>query len=374
MFAFYVLMYCLFSTGSTILMVPYNGLLPDMVDDYTLRSRFSNVRMIWSTLGSMVCGLVPTFIITDTTAASNYMRCAVLFGLLFLITTLVTFAGTWENQKEPVHTNLKDSFSQSASVFRSRSFRLFIGIYLTGQCGMDFVSGMAVYYVQDVLNGYDNHYFTYLMAVLLVSQLAGMLIWGPVMARTSKRTTILIGAPIRIICTLALIPFSHEGANIIPILALAAGIGIGNAATLTSIFAIMADMADVDELITSVHRPGIVSGMATFARKISSGLSAGVIGLLLSLVGYDEKLASTGARQSAATNTGISVIFILMPVILVALLLLFGYLFPIRQKEFHVIQTENRRRRGEDSSVSTEEEKRICERVTGIPYEKLWNA
>ena len=374
MFAFYVLMYCLFSTGSTILMVPYNGLLPDMVGDYTLRSRFSNVRMIWSTLGSMVCGLVPTFIIKDTTAASNYMRCAVLFGLLFLITTLVTFAGTWENQKEPVHTNLKDSFSQSASVFRSRSFRLFIGIYLTGQCGMDFVSGMAVYYVQDVLNGYDNHYFTYLMAVLLVSQLAGMLIWGPVMARTSKRTTILIGAPIRVICTLALIPFSHEGANIIPILALAAGIGIGNAATLTSIFAIMADMADVDELITSVHRPGIVSGMATFARKISSGLSAGVIGLLLSLVGYDEKLASTGARQSAATNTGISVIFILMPVILVALLLLFGYLFPIRQKEFHVIQTENRRRRGEDSSVSTEEEKKICEKVTGIPYEKLWNA
>lgn len=374
MFAFYVLMYCLFSTGSTILMVPYNGLLPDMVDDYTLRSRFSNVRMIWSTLGSMVCGLVPTFIIKDTTAASNYMRCAVLFGLLFLITTLVTFAGTWENQKEPVHTNLKDSFSQSASVFRSRSFRLFIGIYLTGQCGMDFVSGMAVYYVQDVLNGYDNHYFTYLMAVLLVSQLVGMLIWGPVMARTSKRTTILIGAPIRIICTLALIPFSHEGANIIPILVLAAGIGIGNAATLTSIFAIMADMADVDELITSVHRPGIVSGMATFARKISSGLSAGVIGLLLSLVGYDEKLASSGARQSAATNTGISVIFILMPVILVALLLLFGYLFPIRQKEFHVIQAENRRRRGEDSSVSTEEEKKICEKVTGIPYEKLWNA
>ena len=373
MFAFYVLMYCLFSTGSTILMVPYNGLLPDMVDDYTLRSRFSNVRMIWSTLGSMVCGLVPTFIITDTTAASNYMRCAVLFGLLFLITTLVTFAGTWENQKEPVHTNLRDSFVQSASVFRSRSFRLFIGIYLTGQCGMDFVSGMAVYYVQDVLNGYDNHYFTYLMAVLLVSQLAGMLVWGPVMARTSKRTTILIGAPIRIICTLGLIPFSYEGANIIPILVLAAGIGIGNAATLTSIFAIMADMADVDELITSVHRPGIVSGMATFARKISSGLSAGVIGLLLSLVGYDEKLASAGARQSATTNTGISVIFILMPVVLVALLFLFGYLFPMKQKEFNVIQRENRRRRGEDSSVTTEEEKKICEKVTGIPYQKLWH-
>ena len=94
------------------------------------------------------------------------------------------------------------------------------------------------------------------------------------MTRTSKRTTILIGAPIRIACTLGLLAFSYEGASICPILALAAGVGIGNAATLTSIFAILADMAEVDELITSVSRPGIVSGMATFARKISAGLSA----------------------------------------------------------------------------------------------------
>jgi oligogalacturonide transporter len=35
-YIFYVLMYMLFSTGFTIVMVPYNGLLPDMVDDYTV--------------------------------------------------------------------------------------------------------------------------------------------------------------------------------------------------------------------------------------------------------------------------------------------------------------------------------------------------
>ncbi|MBR4759013.1 MAG: hypothetical protein IK078_02555 [Lachnospiraceae bacterium] len=71
-------------------------------------------------------------------------------------------------------TSRADSFPQSVSVFTCRSFRLFIGIYLFGQCGMDFVSGMAVYYVDDVLNGYGNGYFTYLMAVLLISQLTGM--------------------------------------------------------------------------------------------------------------------------------------------------------------------------------------------------------
>lgn len=373
LYVFYLFMYCLFSTGFTIISVPYNGLLPDMIDDYTIRAKFSNVRMIWSTLGSMVCGLVPTFIIKDNLDTGAYMRCALLFGFLFFVTSMVTFAGTWEHPKAPVKTSLLESFPQAASVFKSHSFRLFICIYLFGQCGMDFVSGMAVYYVDDVLNGYANGYFTYLMAVILISQLLGMLVWGPVMTRTSKKTTILIGAPMRLIATLGLLFISKEGVPIAPILVLTAFIGFGNAATLTSIFSIMADMADVDELITSVRRPGIVSGMATFARKISSGTSAAVIGFLLSAVGYDEVLANSGLRQSIETQHGIVYIYVFVPVILMALLIISGIKFPLTGKEFKVVQTEIARRRGEDSSKITPEEIHICEKVTGLSYDKLWN-
>ncbi len=370
--AFYMIMYCLFSTGFTVLMVPYGGLLPDMVEDYIIRSKFSNMRMIWSTLGSMACGLVPTLMIKDNTDPSYYIKCGILFGFLFLITSLVTFAGTWEKKKTPVVVPIRDSFKQSMGVFKSRSFRLFIGIYLSGQCATDFVSGMAVYYVDSVLNRYHDGMLTVLMAVLILSQFAGMLIWGPVMTKTSKRTTILIGAPIRIISTLGMIFFSYEGAALLPILILTAGIGIGNAATLTSIFAIMADMPDVDELITSVSRPGTVSGMATFARKVSAGVSSGVIGLLLSLVGYDEMIAQSGARQAASTQIGIAWIYVLMPIILVACLFIFGYKFPMSEKEFDIIHREIARRKGEDDSEATEEEKKICELVTGFTYDRLW--
>jgi len=372
-YLYYLLMYCLFSTGFTVLMVPYNGLLPDMIDDYAMRSKFSNVRMIWSTLGSMVAGLVPSFVIKDTTKAPEYFEVAILFGVLFFVTSFVTFLGTWEKDKEAVKNNLCDAFKAALSVFRSRSFKIFVGIYLTGQCATDFVSGMAVYYVTEVLNGYSNGYFIYLMAVLLISQLVGMLIFGPIMAKTSKRTTILIGAPIRLVGTLGLLFFSYEGANIIYILILTALIGIGNAATLTSIFAIMADMADVDELITSVSRPGTVSGMATFARKCSSGLSAGIIGLLLSLVGYDSGIATEGLRQSASTSAGIGYIYVFAPAILIVFLFILGYIFPISRGEFDLVKKEIARRKGEDESTTSDEEKKILEKVTGMSYDKLWN-
>lgn len=373
MYAFYLFMYCLFSTGFTIISVPYNGLLPDMIDDYTTRAKFSNVRMIWSTIGSAVCGLVPTFIITDNTNPVLYLYCALLFGVLFFITSMVTFAGTWEHPRPPVKASLIESFPQAVSVFKSRSFRLFIGIYLFGQCGMDIVSGMALIYADDVLNGYNNGCFIALMATLLASQLIGMLIWGPVMNRTSKRTTILIGAPMRLFATLGLLFVSKEGASLVPILVLTAIIGLGNAATLTSIFSIMADMADVDELMTSIRRPGIVSGMATFARKISAGMSNALIGILLSAVGYDSYLANNKIRQSLETQRGIVYIFVFVPVILMALLIIVGYIFPLTGKEFAIVQTEIARRKGECDTPTSDEEKQICEKVTGVPYDRLWN-
>ena len=132
-------------------------------------------------------------------------------------------------------------------------------------------------------------------------------------------------------------------------------------------------MAEVDELITSVSRPGIVSGMATFARKISAGLSAWFIGILIAMVGYDTNIAQAGLRQTLHTQHGIAMIFIFLPVILVGLLLFFGYIFPISKKEFAIVQKDIARRKGQEKSAATGEEKKILKRITGFDYDKLWN-
>ena len=59
--------------------------------------------------------------------------------------------------------------------------------------------------------------------------------------------------------------------------------------------------------------------------------------------------------------------------ILVAGLFALGLRFPIQRHEFEVIQKDIARRKGEELSAATEEEKKICERVTGIAYDQLWN-
>ena len=144
--------------------------------------------------------------------------------------------------------------------------------------------GLAVYYIDDVLNAYGGGNFTKLMGVILISQFIGMLVFAPIMAKTSKKFPIIIGTPFRLVATIAMLFFSYEGAPFMVILGLSFIIGLSMAGTSTTIYAILSDMADVDELITSISRPGICSGMATFIRKIAAGLSSALIGFMLTIV------------------------------------------------------------------------------------------
>ena len=373
MYIYYVAMYMIFSTGFTIVMVPYNALLPDMVEDYVTRSKFSGVRTICSTFGAILAGLIPTVLIQDNTNSSSYFTVAVIFSVIFLVAILITFFGTWERQKPVVKISFKESLIQSFTVYKSSSFRLFLAIFLCGQGASDFVTGLAVYYVDDVLNAYGGGNFTLLMAVILVSQFVGTILFTPIMAKTSKKFPIMVGFPVRIVATAALLFFSYEGANFNVILFLSFVIGLGMSSSSVSIYAILSDMADIDELITSVNRPGTCSGMATFIRKIATGLSSFIIGILLAFVGYDETLANEGLRQSAATQQGIALIYVFAPIILMVLTLIFTKLFSVNKKEFEVVKKEIARRKGEDSSVATPEEIAICEKVTGFSYDRLWN-
>ena len=370
-YVFYMLMYILFSTGFTIVMVPYNALLPDMVDDYTVRGRFTAVRMAFSAFGNILAALLSALLITKETDAGRYLLVAIIFGLIFCIAILLTFFGTWEKEKPVRKVSLKESFTQSFTVYKNRCFRLFIAIFVFGQAATDFVTGLAVYFVSDVLHSYGS--FKLLMGVILISQFLGMLLFNPIMAKTNKKTPILIGFPVRIAATLAMLFFAHEGANFIAILALTFIVGLGMAGSSVTIYAILADMADVDELITSVNRPGICSGMATFIRKICAGLSVFIIGVLLDLVGYDEVIANAGGLQAPATQTGIAYIYIFAPVLLCLITIFFTWRFAMNKEEFEIIRREIARRKGEDPSAATPEEIAVCEKVTGYAFDKLWN-
>jgi oligogalacturonide transporter len=369
LYIYYLFAYLAFSTAFTIVMVPYNALLPDMISDYTLRGSYTMYRMIFSAVAAIIAGLIPNMIVTGfgDSPQTGYLVMGIVFGLLFFISILLTFIGTWEVDKTIEPMGIKDSFKQSFTVFKNRSFRLYLGIFLSGQGSADFITGCVIYFLVVVLRNRDA--YMPVMAAVLISQLLAMFIYQLIIKKHSKRAPVLIGFPIRIVATIVFLFFAHEGAPIFPIVVLSFIAGLGTAASSVTSYAILTDLADIDYLITKIRRPGIYSGMGTFSRKIANGLAIWVIGILLSLFNYDANLAV----QSALTIDGVKFMFIGIPIILMLLTLYFTVKFPVNRKTYNIVTKDIERRMDKSTELATDEEKEMIEKITGYKYDDLWD-
>ncbi len=367
-FIFYTLTFVLFSTGFTIVMVPYNALLPDMVTDYHLRGQYTAVRMIFSALSAILGGLIPNMIITNLGGGTlGYLIMGIVFGLIFFLCLFLTFLNTWELPLADDPIKEKKALKHSLTVFKNRAFRIYLGIFLFGQGSVDFIMALVLYFLTYVL--FQEGQYILVMSGVLSSQLIAMFLYQFLLKKHSKKVPAWIGFPIQIVATLAMFFFAYEGASIWPIVFLSFLLGFGTAAGTVVSFAILADMADVDELITSQRRAGTYSGMATFSRKIANGIALGLVGVLLTIIGYNGELDV----QAPLTVMGLRLMFIVLPVIFVLFALFFVYKYPVSVRGFAVLREEIDRRKGLRQDTITDEDMRLCEAMTGYDYDNLWN-
>ncbi|MFW5893433.1 MAG: MFS transporter [Bacillota bacterium] len=365
-YLYYLLTFILFSTGFTIVMVPYNALLPDMIRDYHLRGQYTAIRMIFSALSAILGGLLPDRIIERVDGgAGGFAVMGGVFALIFLIAILITFKTTWERPEGHVK-NAPEKWSSNLTVFKNRAFRYYLGIFLFGQGSMDFIMALVMYFLTYVI--FQSGQYVLVMAGVLSSQLLAMFFYQALLKNHSKKLPAWIGFPIQAAASLGMLFFAYEGAPIIPIVILSAMIGFGTAAGTVTSFSILADMADVDELITSKRRAGLYSGMATFARKVANGIALGLIGLVLFLIGYDGSLDV----QDALAREGIKYMFILMPVVFIVFTLYFVKKYPVTQDGFDVLQKAITALKNGTDTLS-KEEKQQCEAMTGYRYDALWS-
>lgn len=367
---FYLLMYILFSTGFTIVMVPYNALLPDMISDYTQRSAYTMYRMIFSALAAILAGLVPNMMVQrlGSSVEQGFLIMGITFGIIFFLSIFFTFMKSWEKARPVVKTSFKDSFKESFSVFRNRSFRLYLGIFLFGQGSADFITTLVIYFLAVVLRQPEQ--FTFIMAGVLISQLLAMFIFQIVLKKTSKKFPVYLGFPIRIVATISMIFFAYANAPILPIFIASFVSGLGTAASSVTSYAILSDLTDVDYLITSKRRAGVYSGMATFSRKIANGLAIWLIGILLSVFQYD---ANALIPQDITIN-GIKFMFIALPVLFMLATLYFTYKFPITRETYDILSKEIERREGTIDGHISNDDRIVCEQITGFTFDQLWKA
>lgn len=366
LFLWYLFAYIFFSTVFTMVMVPYAAINAEMSHDYKVRTRLSGARIIFSQLSALISGVLPKLIIDSFQGGRGYLIMGILFGLFYALPWIAVFKGTWELPFEEVRPSSFFRFYKDfLTVFKNRSFRLHLSMYILAYSAMDIMMAMFIYYLTYYIDRQDL--FPLLMGSMVLTQILFLPIYVKISNILGKGHAYIMGLSIWGLGLLLLFTFSVE-TQVMTLVLGSILIGAGLSAGVMIPWAILPSITDVDELITTKKRAGVYSGMMTLLRKMIQALVLFLVGILLNQIGYIPDVV-----QEPSTLQSLRLFFVFGPLVMILLGIMTAFRFKITPKTHHLLMEEIARRRGggkkEDVSLDV---RHLCEELTGIRYENLY--
>jgi oligogalacturonide transporter len=334
-FWFVLLTYLFFSTTVSIVMLNYNALHSELTLDYNERTSLSSIRILFSTLASILAALLPLEIVKAfADVRQGYIVMGLVFGLFFALPFIATVSATRERkefQKPPEKFDWKIAFIEP---FRNKTFVGALLMYLLAFVAVDTVSSLIVYFMKYYLQRGSESSFV--SGTLLVVQVIALPLYVYLSKKLGKQKAFTIGATawaVMMLFSLLLIPGQASAFVYI----FAALVGIGTGGVIVIMYAIFPDIPDVDELASGQRREGIYSAMVTFMRKMSSAFAIFLVSQAIARSGYVAPLKEVvnGATklieqpQPESFITTIRLIFAILPVILVGASALLARRYPL---------------------------------------------
>ncbi|MGM9648496.1 MAG: MFS transporter [Butyricicoccaceae bacterium] len=346
MFFTYILWGSIFYTSINI---PYGSMASAVSSDPTDRAELSTWRTIGATLASLVIGVgTPMFayeVVDGATVLSGTKMTIIagVFGICAIVCYLLCFNLVRERVEVPQNTTKLNPGAMLKSIFTNRALLGIIAaaiMLLLGQLGM---SGMQPY----IFPVYYGSASAQSLASLIGS-VATLVICAPLAVKLAAKfgkkelsvASCLFGAAAWFVC-LVLRP---ENPMVFVAFSTLAMIGLGFFNTV--IWAMITDVIDDAEVRNGVREDGTIYSVYSFARKLGQALSAGMIGAVLTAIGYTGEVAVNPAAYPEVLD-GIFNWACLIPgvgLVLVALALLFIY--PLNKKRVEANVAELARRRG----------------------------
>ncbi|MCH5463825.1 MFS transporter [Levilactobacillus tujiorum] len=380
-FWYYLVTYMGFELVYDLIMVPYDTLAVEMTSDFKQRTYLTGTKALFGNAASFLTGALPGVFFTFLGKKSPYayLATSLTWGLVMLFTLVLVYKNSWERTPEEVtdeHVDnfwegLKKMFIDVLSTFRVRAFRLHLGNYLFGAQGaLVIFTTMFTYYVVYALQRSET-LVSGMNSINSIVQIGATFAFIFICAKKGFMGPNKIALGLLILCVLAFGSIYWLGlssnAVFIAIMAISVLMGIAMGGTYYIPWTVYVFMADIDELVTNRRREGILAGAMYTCNKFLKATILFIIGALLSSAGFKEGL---GTQSDAAVHAivwlfvGGTILFTLVAVYSTFKLTVFN------QQTHQVILDELKRVHGggkiEDVS---EENRKICEQLTGFSYE-----
>ena len=330
----------------TSINIPYGSMASAISADAKDRASLSTWRSIGSTLAGLVIGVgTPLFayetVNGNTILSGNRMTIiAGVFSVMAVICYMLCFKLATERVEVP-QNNTKFNFGDlMKSLVTNRSLIGIIAAAILLLLVMLTMQGMNAYLFP---NFYGN------VAAQSVAALAGSLVMlvvcAPLATKLSAKYgkkelaigSCLFGAVVYLICWV----LKPENPYTFVLFYVVANIGVGFFNMV--IWAMITDVIDDAEVKNGVREDGTIYSVYSFARKIGQALSSGMIGALLSVIGY-----SAATAFNPEVVNGIFNMTCIIPAIgFVGIALVLMFLYPLSKNRVEANVLELKKRRGE---------------------------
>lgn len=329
------LAYMLHMTFVTLVMVPYQAILPEMVEDYDQRTSFTAYRMLFSILGGLLAVAIPDIIIGGyADKYKGFMFMAVIFAVLISIAPLFPFFGTYEKERVIPRQKFPGFRAYLKPILSNVPFRLSILIYFFTWSGIALVEAMFLYFFTYWLRREDL--FLIIVALLFILAAAFLPIWVKLSEKLEKRTAYMIGIS-ELAVALIFVIFITPQTPVWMIFVLVVFLAFGVSAAHVMPHTLIPDCIDYGTMVSGKRAEGVYYGLVTFFQKLGVAVVIWISGLVLDLSGYVNPEVYGEAIQPDSALLAIRIMQGPAPAVVLLMGIMFIVIYPISRNKHKAI-------------------------------------
>jgi len=381
---YYLFTYLLFDVVYTMILVPYETLVPEMTDDFKQKTKFSGARIALAQLSAILAAFLPGILLSHfgKDNAVSFFYASIVFAVICAIVLTLVWTFTWERERDEeaeaaqpkltLGQSLRRLIIELSSTFRIRIFRQHLGMYLGGYIAQDVFNAVFTYYVVFVLMQSPT-LASSLMGTMAILQFIAVMGMIPLCIRfgaaPSYRVVVVLFGLSAVSFALLSVAGMSDNMSLLLFISGVAGLGRGGINYVP--WNIYTYIADVDEVVTGQRREGIFAGIMTLTRKASQAGAVMLVGIVMQMSGF----VSGQTSQVPGVSHTILMILSVGTVLVLSIGFLVSLRFRLNLATHSVLREETAKMRSAGRLTPesiTPQARQTVEMLAGMPYEKLW--
>jgi len=339
-FVWIALTFTLFDTLWTLTNVPYYALTSELTDNYDERSSLTAYRMVMAVPAYLVgAAITPAIVGVFAIQRTGYAAIGIIYGVLAALALLGCAFGIRERKTPtPAAASRSKPLESLKIALQNKPFVRLLVAYITLNMAFALIKTLMAYFLQYQLDMAAET--TLVMGLLLICVTLSLFVWKKISEKLDKGPSYAIGMLIGALAVSFMFFLPNAKTSLVYPIAALAGFGFG--AQWIFPWAMVADVADVDQAKTGEQRSGMYYGVWGLVTKLSEALAIASSGWILTGFGYVPNVA-----QTEFARLGIRLFFGPVPAVLILLALPLLIWYPITRKTHAAMQQQQLETKGE---------------------------